>query len=254
MFKEFNIKFEDVEMFGGSDSLLEGTNVTKVILRGDNKLSSLNSMLKNCNQLDTIDGNLNLDGISDIDNLLQNTELVTNISLNNVNNKDITANNSIPHISQLSIGGETYNKEAIQSVISSREWTFDSIAYKDTVGENIITNTLTILEEQAHVGGVIADTLEQKAKGISIEGQTLHNLINGVEGGILAPDIKLESVDGVYNIFETNVSCHVYVQEVKGQSFQEEGVMRGVGDLQEDGTYKISITTDNGYEKIWEEL
>ena len=46
MFKEFNIKFEDVEMFGGSDSLLEGTNVTKVILRGDNKLSSLNSMLK----------------------------------------------------------------------------------------------------------------------------------------------------------------------------------------------------------------
>lgn len=254
MFKEFNIKFEDVEMFGGADNLLEGTNVTKVILRGDNKLSSLDSMLKNCNQLDTIDGNLNLDGISDIDNLLQNTELVTNIGLNNINNKDITANNSIPHISQLSIGGETYNKEAIQSVIGSREWTFDNIVYKDMVGENITTNTLTISEEQAHVGGVIADTLEQKAKGISIEGQTLHNLINGIEGGILAPDMKLESIDGTPNIFTPDISYPVYIQEVKGQSYQEEGVMRGLGELQEDGTYKISITTDNGYEKIWEEL
>ena len=50
MFREFNVKFEDVEMLGGADNLLEGTEVTKVIVRGDNnKMSSLDSMLKDCN-------------------------------------------------------------------------------------------------------------------------------------------------------------------------------------------------------------
>ena len=32
MFREFNVKFEDVEMLGGADNLLEGTEITKVIV------------------------------------------------------------------------------------------------------------------------------------------------------------------------------------------------------------------------------
>ena len=63
-----NVKFEDVEILGdGTDSLLEGTEVTKVVLRGENNFSSLDSTLKNCNELDTIDGNLNLKDVTDID-------------------------------------------------------------------------------------------------------------------------------------------------------------------------------------------
>ena len=82
MFREFNVKFEDVEMLGGADNLLEGTEITKVIVRGDNnKMSSLDSMLKNCNELDTIEGELDLNGVSDIDNLLEGTELVKSINL-----------------------------------------------------------------------------------------------------------------------------------------------------------------------------
>lgn len=254
MFKEFNVKFENVEMFGGSDNLLEGTNVTKVIIRGDNKLSSLDSMLKNCVQLDTIDGDLNLDGISDIDNLLQGTEFVTMVSFVNINNKDITAINSIPHIRQLNIGGETYNKEAIQNVIGSREWTFNNITYSGLVGENITTNILNISEDQQDIRVVIDDPLEQKARNINIEGQTFQNLINGIEEVTLVPDIAFENIDGVPSTFDPYISHPVYIQEVNGQSYQEEDVMRGIGELQEDGSYKINIMTDNGYENLWREL
>ena len=93
MFREFNVKFEDVEMIGGADNILEGTEVTKVIVRGDSKMSSLDSALKNCSELDTIDGELDLNGVSDIDNLLQDTELVKSINFKNINNENISANN-----------------------------------------------------------------------------------------------------------------------------------------------------------------
>ena len=147
MFKEFNVKFEDAEIVGGADNLLEGTGVTKVILRGDNKLSSLDSTLKNCSQLDTVDGELDLRGVSDIDGLLEGSNLVKSIDLKNVNNKNITSNNAFPHVNQINIGGEVYNKEAIQTIISSREWTFNNINYLDEIGESIITHAPNISEE-----------------------------------------------------------------------------------------------------------
>ena len=128
MFREFNVKFEDVEMLGGADNLLEGTEITKVIVRGDNnKMSSLDSMLKNCNELDTVEGELDLNGVGDIDNLLEGTELVKSINLKNINNENISANNSFPHVDQINIGGELYNKKAMQNVIASKDWTFDNI-------------------------------------------------------------------------------------------------------------------------------
>ena len=63
MFREFNVKFEDVEMLGGTDNLLENTEITKVIVRGDSKMSSLDSTFKNCKELDTIDGELDLNDV-----------------------------------------------------------------------------------------------------------------------------------------------------------------------------------------------
>lgn len=253
MFKEFNVKFEDAELIGGADNLLEGTKVTKVVLRGDNKLSSLNSMLKNCSQLDTIDGYLNLDGINNIDSLLEGTTFVTKVDFINVNNKNLSANNSIPYVNQVSIGGETYDKEAIQNLIGSREWTFDNISYNDRVKENIKTNILTVLEGQENLG-IISNALEQKAKSIEIEGQTYENLINGEEEVLLVPDIKLEIVNGENNTFELEVECPAYIRKIEGQTYKDNDIMQGVGELQEDGTYKITISTDNGYEKLWEEL
>ena len=89
MFKEFNVKFEDANIVGGTDNLLEGTEVTKVILRGENNFSSLDSMLKNCNELDTIDGDVNLKDVTDIDNLLEGTELVKTINISNINNENM---------------------------------------------------------------------------------------------------------------------------------------------------------------------
>lgn len=177
MFREFNVKFEDVEMLGGADNLLEGTEITKVIVRGDNnKMSSLDSMLKNCNELDTIDGELDLNGVSDIDNLLEGTELVKSINLKNINNENISANNSFPHVDQINIGGELYNKKAIQNVIASKDWTFDNINYSGTVGDNIVEKEVNIVDDNKTT---IQDALEQKAKGIEIIGQTYENLVVG---------------------------------------------------------------------------
>ena len=105
MFREFNIKFEDVEMIEGADNLLEGTEVTKVIMRGDNKMSSLNSAFRNCLELDTIDGEVDLNEVENIDNLLKGTELVTTISLKNINNENISVQNSFNDIKEINIGG-----------------------------------------------------------------------------------------------------------------------------------------------------
>ena len=93
MFREFNVKFENVDMIGGADNLLENTKVTKVIVRGDNKMSSLDSAFKNCSELDTIDGELDLNNISDIDSILDNTQLVKRINLKNVKQSTRINNN-----------------------------------------------------------------------------------------------------------------------------------------------------------------
>lgn len=220
MFKEFNVKFEDAEIIGGADNLLEGTGVTKVILRGDNKLSSLDSTFKNCSQLDTVDGELDLNGISDIDSLLEGSNLVTSIDLKNVNNKDITANNAFSHVNQINIGGETYNKEAIQNIISSREWTFNNINYIDTVGEDVVTHTPNISEEDENTQIVINDALEQKARNVEIKGQTYQNLIQGKEGAELLADIKFESIDGSPSELETPIDNPVCVEVIEGQTYQ----------------------------------
>lgn len=241
MFREFNVKFEDVEMLGGADNLLEGTEITKVIVRGDNnKMSSLDSMLKNCNELDTIDGELDLNGVGDIDNLLEGTELVKSINLKNINNENISANNSFPHVEEVTIGGELYNKKAMQNVIASKDWTFDNINYSGTVGDNIVTKEVNIVDDNK---ATIQDTLEQKARGIEIIGQTYENLVVGSGEATLLDELTLESVDGSPNEFTPHIKQPVCVETIEGETYQN--LIEGKGEYKLTDTFSTTWTESN---------
>ena len=241
MFREFNVKFEDVEMLGGADNLLEGTEITKVIVRGDNnKMSSLDSMLKNCNELDTVEGELDLNGVSDIDNLLEGTELVKSINLKNINNENISANNSFPHVDQINIGGELYNKKAMQNVIASKDWTFDSINYQGTVSDNIVEKEVNIVDDNKTT---IQDTLEQKAKGIEIIGQTYENLVVGSGEATLLDELTLESIDGSPKEFNPHLEQPVCVETIEGETYQN--LIEGKGEYKLTDTFSTTWTESN---------
>ena len=253
MFKEFNVEFQGVEMIGGADNLLENTKVTKVVMSGDNKMSSLDSAFKNCSELDNIQGGLDLNGVSNIDNILEGNSLIKNIDLKNVNNENITANNSFPNVEEINIGGELYNKKAIQNVIASKEWTFDNITYSDVVGDNVITEEVNVVNDNKLV---IKDTLEQKAKEIEIKGQTYENLIQG-KGEYNLTDTYSATWTESNDSFE-NMPNVIEISEIYGNTVQDENdlnIIQSVGDLyvdengeailDEDGNeqYKIDITS-----------
>lgn len=241
MFREFNVKFEDVEMLGGADNLLEGTEITKVIVRGDNnEMSSLDSMLKNCNELDTIDGELDLNGVGDIDNLLEGTELVKSINLKNINNENISANNSFPHVDRINIGGELYNKKAMQNVIASKDWTFDNINYQGTVSDNIVTKEVNIVDDNK---ATIQDTLERKAKGLEIIGQTYENLVVGSGEVALLDELTLESIDGSPNEFTPHIEQPVCVESIEGETYQN--LIEGKGEYKLTDTFSTTWTESN---------
>ena len=241
MFREFNVKFEDVEMLGGADNLLEGTEITKVIVRGDNnKMSSLDSMLKNCNELDTVEGELDLNGVSDIDNLLEGTELVKSINLKNINNENISANNSFPHVDQINIGGELYNKKAMQNVIASKDWTFDNITYSGNVGENLLAKSATMIDDDKTT---IKNTLEQKARGFEIIGQTYENLVVGSGEVTLLDELTLESVDGNSKEFNPHLEQPVCVETIEGETYQN--LIEGKGEYKLTDTFSTTWTESN---------
>ena len=121
MLREFNVHLEDVEMLGGADSLLEGTNVTKVVVRGDSKLSSLNSFLKNCSEIDRIEGELDLNGVSSLDNAFKNTPLMNSVTLKNINNNEIASVGAFDDIEEVNVSG-ICSKPALQNIISSTNW------------------------------------------------------------------------------------------------------------------------------------
>lgn len=238
MFKEFNIEFQDVEMIGGADNLLENTKVTKVIMSGDNKMSSLDSAFKNCSELDNIQGGLDLNGVSDIDNILEGNSLIKNIYLKNINNENISANNSFPNVEEINISGDSYNKRAIQNVIASKGWAFDNITYSGNVWNNVITKEANVTDDSQIT---IQDTLEQKAKGIEIFGQTYENLVVGNKEVDLIDEVIIESLEGEKE-FNTALGQDVCVEVIEGNTLDDIG---GVGELQEDGQYKIDISTES---------
>ena len=247
MFKEFNVEFQDVEMIGGADNLLENTKVTKVVMSGDNKMSSLDSAFKNCSELDNIQGGLDLNGVSNIDNILEGNSLIKNIDLKNVNNENITANNSFPNVEEINIGGELYNKKAIQNVIASKEWTFDNITYSDVVGDNVIIKEVNVVDDNKLI---IKDTLEQKAKGIEVTGQTYENLIQG-KGEYNLTDTYSATWTESNDSFE-NMPNVIEISEIYGNTVQDENdlnIIQSVGEaiLDEEGNeqYKLEIESSN---------
>jgi len=255
MFKEFNVEFQDVEMIGGADNLLENTKVTKVVMSGDNKMSSLDSAFKNCSDLDNIQGGLDLNGVNDIDNILEGNSLIKSIYLKNINNENISVNNSFPNVEEINISGELYNKKAIQNTIASKEWTFDNFNYTDTVGDNVITKEADVIEDNQIT---IKDTLEQKAKGIEIVGQTYENLSKG-KGEYNLTDTYSATWTESNNSIE-NPPSMIEIPEIFGNTIQDENdlnIIQSVGDLyvDEEGTpildedgneqYKLEIESGN---------
>lgn len=241
MFREFNIKFEDVEMIEGADNLLEGTEVTKVIMRGDNKMSSLNATFKNCAELDRIDGEVNLDEVTGIDSMLEGANLLTDITLKNITNENISTENSMPMIKNINIGGNTYNKKALQNIISSKEWNFNGLNYKDEVLNNIYTDSSSCIDKDTLI---IEDTLEQRATGLEIKGQTYENLI--IEGNKeveLLDELVLESIDGLPSEFQPHVSQEVYVDRVEGQTYKN--LIDGKGSYTLSNPYSQTLTEAN---------
>ena len=71
MKRDFNLRFDVVELVGGGKNFLDNSKVTKFILRGSNSLLSLNSMFKDSKYLHTVDGNIDLEGITDITSLFE---------------------------------------------------------------------------------------------------------------------------------------------------------------------------------------
>lgn len=243
MARDFNIRFSNVSM-DSADNLLENTRVTKVTLVGNNNFVSLDSTFKDCVSLIQIVGSINLDGVSDIDNLLSGNTQIKSITLKNINNKDITSVNAFENILSITIGGSTYDKGALQNVISSQDWRYEGFTYEDIVKENIFINDKQVENTDKMI---IQDTLEQKATTIEIHGELYENLINGKDSVTLIDELVLEYTKDSSNEFKPHAEMPVYIKELKGTQL-------GLGELQEDGTYKIDIMFDNGYEKLWEEL
>lgn len=216
MFKEFNVQFQDAQIVGGADNLLENTKVTKVVLRGDNNLSSLDSAFKNCSELDIIEGAINLDGISDIDNLLDETPLVKEVTLENINT-EISAKDSFNDVNTINIDGNC-TKEGIQSFLGNFEW--DSRKHK-YVGE--MENTAQVLTEELNGYEdreiIIDNSTEYSAKGVEIYGQTYQNLVDGKNENIVKNEWTLNVNDGSgsKDLVMDNTAD---LDEIQGQTYQ----------------------------------
>lgn len=216
MFKEFNVQFQDAQIVGGADNLLENTKVTKVVLRGDNNLSSLDSTFKNCSELDIIEGAINLDGVSDIDNLLDETPLVKEVTLENINT-EISAKDSFNDVNTINIDGNC-TKEGIQSFLSNFEWNSRKHKY---VGE--MENTAQVLTEELNGYEdreiIIDNSTEYSAKGVEIYGQTYQNLVDGKNENIVKNEWTLNVNDGSgsKDLVMDNTAD---LDEIQGQTYQ----------------------------------
>lgn len=239
MFREFNVKFEDVEIIGGSDNLLEGTEVTKVILRGDSKMSSLDSALKNCSELDTIDGDLDLNGVNDIDNLLEDTPLVKEISVKNVNVEDMSCDNSFTNINTLNIAGDS-KKKAIQNLLGNMDWEFDGVNYTGDMVD-VVTDKMEVLtDEECNVE--VVDALEQKVRSLEIKGQTYKNLIDGKEEKELVDNFITTVVDDNTS-FEDTVERDLKIIEIQGNTLQN--LIDGEDEVELIDDFRATVSGDN---------
>lgn len=211
--RDFNVRFDNVEIIGGSDNLLENANVTKVSMVGDNKLSSLGATFKNCKDLDIIEGIINLNGIDVINEILNDTQYVKNIRLENVNNPNISANLSFPYIENISFD-KSYDKTAIQNVLGGCVWSIKDINYYGEVGNSVVNETVGVNND---VNISILNSLEKTCREFEIHGNTFENLVNGKDERELFDGIEI-NMDNTKNLFPMRVSNDIRIDKIEGDS------------------------------------
>lgn len=214
--REFKIELDNVEMINGSDDLLKDTKVTKVTLTGENKLNSLNSTFENCDELTSIEGDVNLDGVSDMTEMALNTSL-DEIKVTNPTEENIQSDNSLNQVANVKIGGTKYAKGGVQDVVGSLDWNAENFAYEDTILDNVYTNSASI-EESKNI--TVSDTLEQKATSIEITGQTYTNLVNGKATKNLLDEMSMQQFEGKPTQFTPHMEQSICLEYIEGQTYQ----------------------------------
>lgn len=217
MFKEFNIKFENVNMIGGTDNLLEGTGVTKVVMGGDNNtLSSLNSMMKNCSELDTIEGSIDLNGVKDMDNLLTGTPLINNVGFKNINNNNMTITNAFDDVATVNIDG-VCTKTAMQNFFKQLGWDYDKHIYTGTM---INKTPLLTSEFKGYENIQINNTVERASREFELQGQTYQNSVSGQSEKVLVDPFDHKTDGNLNNEYNMTAVQKLDLKEVQGNTLK----------------------------------
>lgn len=217
MARDFKIELDNVEMINGSDGLLKDTKVTKVTLTGENKLNSLNSTFENCTELTVIEGEVNLDGVSDMTEMTLNTTL-NEIKVTNPTEENIQTDNSLNQVANVKIGGTKYTKGGVQDVVSSLDWNAENFVYEDTILDNIYTKS-SYSEDSKNL--TVSDTLEQKATSIEITGQTYTNLVDGKAIKNLLDEMIMQQVEGLPTRFTPHMEQPICLEYIEGNTSQD---------------------------------
>ena len=236
MARDFKIELDNVEMINGSDNLLKDTKVTKVTITGENKLNSLNSTFENCTELTSIEGEINLDGISDMTEMALNTTL-DELKIINPTEENIQTDNSLNQVTNVKIGGTKYTKGGVQDVVGSLEWTAENFTYEDAILDNVYTNSSSI-EESKNI--TVSDTLEQKATSIEITGQTYENLVNGKATKNLLDKMSMQQTEGKPTQFTPHMEQPICLEYIEGQTYQN--LVDGKGEYKLTDTFSSTWT------------
>ena len=237
--RDFKIELDNVEMINGSDDLLKDTKVTKVTLTGENKLNSLNSTFENCTELTSIEGEINLDGISDMTEMALNTTL-DELKIINPTEENIQADNSLNQVTNVKIGGTKYAKGGVQDVVGSLDWNTENFTYEDTILENVYTNS-SYSEDSKNL--TVSDTLEQKATSIEITGQTYENLVDGKATKNLLDEMSMQQTEGKPTQFTPHMEQPICLEYIEGQTYQN--LIDGKGEYKLTDTFSTTWTESN---------
>ena len=215
MAREFNVNFNNVEMTEGMDNLLENTQITKVKFTGDNDLKSLKSTFKDCPNLTTIEGDVNLNEVVEIDCMLEGVKPLE-INLANINKLE-SVDNALTTAQSIIIKGDTYKKEALQNLLASLDWLSEQYTFEGTVGENVYLDNETVLGKNEVY---IENSLELRNVGLEIFGETYNNQLR--DGDITNKLKDWEEVKIEENINEITVKeMDTFVlEEIKGNTYQ----------------------------------
>lgn len=215
MAREFNINFNNVEMIDGMDNLLEDTQVTKVKFAGDNDLKSLKSTFKNCTQLTTIEGDVNLKEVIEIDCMLEGVQPLE-INLANINKLE-SADDAVINAQMIVIKGDSYKKEALQNLLASLDWTSEQYTFDGTVGEDVYTDSAIALGEN---NVFIPNSLELRNLGLEVLGDTYNNQLRNGDVVNNLKDYAEVKIEENTNEVVVNKEDTFVVEEIKGNTYQ----------------------------------